>query len=458
MKSNKKLGVVIAGCALMAAALAGCSGSTSTHVLNIRVWNDEFQSRFRDYCTDWVKTNDDGTELLRDGTIVKWNVTPNDGGAYQTALDTALEGNAKAAADDKVDIFLFEADAAKKYASPDYALPMTDKSVTEKDGLGFTESELADQYQYTKDVVTASDGRMYGTSWQAAPGLYAYRTDYAQKIFGTSDPVEVQAKLDTWDKFNAAAVEAKAKGIYMLSGYDDSYRVFSNNSTSPWVKNGVCSVDPQIMEWVKQTKNYTENEYSHKTILWDTTWGADQTISGSVLGFFYSTWGINFTLAGNAKVAVDGKDLLNGGYKVCQGPASYYWGGTWIAAAKDTDDSILVKSIMRDLTTNKTQMKKITLDTEDYTNNISGMHEIATDATYKSEFLQQNHVALFEKSAAGIDMKNMTAYDQGCNEKFQDAMHDYFAGTSTFDQAFANFETKIKTYYPDITSVTKPTL
>jgi hypothetical protein len=86
------------------------------------------------------------------------------------------------------------------------------------------------------------------------------------------------------------------------------------------------------------------------------------------------------------------------------------------------------------------------------------MHEIATDPNYESKFLLQNHVALFEKSAAGIDMKNMTAYDQGCNEKFQGAMHDYFSGDVTFDKAFSNFETTIKTYYPDITSVTKPSL
>lgn len=444
---------------LMICGLTSCDNGGSQHVLNIRVWNDEFQNRFRDYCTDWVKTNEDGTELLRDGTIVKWNVTPNDGGAYQTSLDEALAANAKAAPNDKVDLFLFEADAAKKYASPSYALPLQDKDADHKDSLGFSDSELADQYKYTKDVVTASDGRVYGTSWQATPGLYAYRADYAQEVFGTSDPAEVQKLLSSWEKFDAAAVKAKEKNLYMLSGYDDSYRVFSNNSTAPWVKDGVITVDTAIMDWVRQTKKYTDNEYSHKTILWDTTWGNDQSINGKVMGFFYSTWGINFTLKGHAEVKnAAGKDLLNGGYKVCQGPASWYWGGTWLAAAKDTDDSILVKSIMRDLTTNKTQMKKITNECEDYTNTVSGMHEIASDTTYKSAFLQQNHVALFEKSASTIDMKNMSAYDQGCNEKFQEAMHDYFSGKVTFDAAFANFETKIKSYYPDIVKVNKPTL
>jgi hypothetical protein len=458
MKFKKNVITAVAAFA-MAAGLASCGTTSTPRILNIRVWNDEFQNRFRDYCTDWVKTNDDGTELLRDGTIVKWNVTPNDGGAYQTALDEALANNADAKADDKVDLFLFEADAAKKYSSPKYALPLMDKDSKTKDGLGFTESELADQYQYTKTIVTGSDGRMYGTSWQAAPGLYVYRTDYADEIFGTHDPDAVQEQLNTWDKFNAAAAIAKSKGIYMLSGYDDSYRVFSNNVSAPWVKDGVLTVDPNIMNWVKQTKTYTDNGYSHKSVLWDTTWQADQTIKGKVLGFFYSTWGINFTLEGNAEVKDDaGHDLLNGKYKVCQGPASYYWGGTWLAAAKDTDNPMLVKSIMRDFTTNKSVMKRITLEKEDYTNTVSGMHEIATDPNYESKFLLQNHVALFEKSAAGIDMKNMTAYDQGCNEKFQGAMHDYFSGDVTFDKAFSNFETTIKTYYPDITSVTKPSL
>ena len=45
----------------------------------------------------------------------------------------------------------------------------------------------------------------------------------------------------------------------------------------------------------------------------------------------------------------------------------------------------------------------------------------------------------------------MSAYDQGCNEKYQNAMHDYFAGSVTFEKANENFETALKTLYPEVT-------
>ena len=63
-----------------------------------------------------------------------------------------------------------------------------------------------------------------------------------------------------------------------------------------------------------------------------------------MFGFFYSTWGINFTLLGNSletPVAEGGKEEVGNGiygdYAVCEGPQPYYWGGTWICAAAGTD-------------------------------------------------------------------------------------------------------------------------
>jgi hypothetical protein len=89
-------------------------------------------------------------------------------------------------------------------------------------------------------------------------------------------------------------------GYKMLSGFDDSYRVFSNNVSAPWVTGTTATVDPNIMKWVKQTKDYTNKGYNNKTSLWDDKWQADQGPTGKVMGFFYSTWGINFTLVGNS--------------------------------------------------------------------------------------------------------------------------------------------------------------
>lgn len=242
-------------------------------------------------------------------------------------------------------MFLIEADYALKYVNSDYTLDVKD--------VGLTDDDLKDMYQYTKDIATDSKGKLKATTWQATPGLFAYRRSIAKDVLGTDDPDKVQEALSTWDKFDKVAEQAAAKGYKMLSGYDDSYRVFSNNVSAPWVdSNNKIVIDDNIMKWVDQTKKYTDKGYNNKSSLWDSTWAADQGPSGKVFGFFYSTWGINFTLLGNSlatPVKEGGKEEVGNGiygdYAVCEGPQSYYWGGTWICAAAGTDNANLVKML-----------------------------------------------------------------------------------------------------------------
>ena len=464
MKKGFKAFLSIALAAAMMFGLAACGGgggeeaaepaAEAGKVLNIWCWNDEFQSRFNDYYPGVKEVAEDkSTTTLEDGTVVKWTINPNEGSNYQDKLDEALLAQESAAADDKIDIFLVEADYALKYVDSDYTMDVKD--------LGLTDEDMADQYQYTKDIVTDSNGAIKGTTWQATPGLFAYRRSIAKDVLGTDDPDEVQAALSDWDKFNAVAEQAAAKGYKMLSGYDDAYRTFSNNVSAPWVDGDAVNVDANIMKWVEQTKDFTDKGYNNKTSLWSAEWAADQGPEGKVFGFFYSTWGINFTLLGNSLADPDGAQEVGNGifgdYAVCYGPQPYYWGGTWICAATGTDNTELVADVMKQLTCNSDIMKQITLDTQDYTNTVKGMTEIAEDPDFGSAFLGgQNHVALFLEAAQKIDMSNISPYDQGCNEGIQGAFKDYFDGSVDLDGAKANFEKTIKEKYPEIKSVNWP--
>ena len=416
-------------------------------VFNIYCWNEEFKSRLTDHYPGYEEV-DATTGKIGDVTV-KWNITPSDDNAYQNNLDATLLKQESAAADDKIDLFLVEADYALKYVDTDYTMPIAD--------LGITDADLANQYQYTKDIVTDSNGVLKGVSWQGCPGVLFYNRDAAKEVLGTDDPDEVQKYVSDWDTFNDTAETMKAAGYKMTSSVNDTYRVYSNNVTSKWVEDGKINIDDNIMKWVDQTKKYTDKGYNNKSSLWDSTWAADQGPSGKVFGFFYSTWGINFTLLGNSlatPVKEGGKEEVGNGiygdYAVCEGPQSYYWGGTWICAAAGTDNANLVKDVMKTLCCDKTTMKKITEDTQDYTNTTSGMNEIA-NSDFKSAFLGgQNHIKLFAKSAPKISMKNISSYDQGLNEEFQKAMKDYFTGNATLDEALATFKKNIVVKYPNL--------
>ena len=448
---KKRLSKVVA-LALAMGSIASVSLAEGS-VLNVWCWNDEFQSRFNDYYPEVKEiAADKSTTTLNDGTIVKWTINPNENNNYQNKLDEALLAQDSAAEDDKIDIFLIEADYALKYVDSPYTLDV-------RADIGLTDDELAGQYKYTQDIASA-DGVLKGVTWQATPGLFAYRRSIAKDVLGTDDPAEVQTYLSDWDKFNEVAAKAAEKGYKMLSGYDDSYRTFSNNVSAPWVDGTTVKVDPNIMKWVEQTKEFTDKGYNNKSSLWNDVWAADQGPTGKVFGFFYSTWGINFTLLGNSlatPVAEGGKEEVGNGiygdYAVCEGPQAYYWGGTWICAAAGTDNTATIKNVMEKLTCDKDIDKQITLDTQDYTNNVEAMNEIA-NSDYQSAFLGgQNHIALFAKSAEKIDMSNAGPYDQGCNEGIQAAFKDYFDGAVDMNGAKANFEKTIMEKYPELTEV-----
>ncbi len=430
-------------------AVTACDAQNSGETLRIYCWNDEFQTRFRDYYPDYVSTDDDGKDLLEDGTVVEWVIVANQNNAYQNALDNALANQDSAKREDRIDIFLVEADYALKYVDTDYTLDVIDD-------IGLTDADIANQYTYTQQIMTDSDGKLKGVSWQATPGLFAYRRSIAEEVLGSDDPATVQTYIDTWDEFDDVAEDMKTAGYFMLSGYDDAYRTFSNNVSNPWVNaQNEIIIDPMIERWITQTKLYTDEGYNNKTSLWDTAWSADQGPNGEVFGFFYSTWGINFTLLGNsledANAPAEVGNGIYGDWAVTQGPASYYWGGTWLCAADGTDNVNLIKDIMLKLTCDKAIMKQITVDTQDFTNNKVAMQELADDDDFGSDFLGgQNHIALFVESADDINMSNISPYDQGLNENIQAAMKDYFDGTITYDQALANFYTAVEEIYPDL--------
>ena len=295
------------------------------------------------------------------------------------------------------------------------------------------------------------------------PGLFAYRRSIAKEVLGTDDPTEVQSHLSDWDKFNEVAAQAYAKGYKMLSGFDDAYRTFSNNVDAPWVDGTTVKVDPNIMKWVDQTKEYTDKGYNNKSSLWDSQWAADQGPERQGVWLLLFHLGHQLHPAGQLSGDSCGRGRQGRSrqrhlrrLRSLRRSSALLLGRHLDRAAAGTDNTDIIRDVMQKLTCDEAIMKQITLDTQDYTNNEKAMEEIA-NSDYASDFLGgQNHIALFAEAAKKIDMSNAGPYDQGLNESFQNAFKDYFTGTVDEDTAKANFETAIKEKYPELTDVVWP--
>ena len=402
-------------------------------VLNIWCWNSEFMDRVSAYYPGYVRI-DDRTGMIGDVKVV-WTIVPNYENGYQIALDKALLSQDRTPADENVDIFLVEPDYAKKYLDSDYVLPVS--------AVGITDADTAEMYSFTKQLGSDEYGNLKAVTWQACPGVFAYKRSIAKEVLGTDDPVEVQKFLSDWDKFNETAARMKEYGYSMLSGYTDAYRVFANNTTAPWVNSSdEIVIDSNILKWVEQTKEFTEKGYNSGHNIWSNEWMEDQSADGKVFGFFYSTWGVNFTLASNAYDSF-------GDWAICCGPEPYYWGSSYICASNATDNASLVRDIMYQLACNGDIMEAIALEAQDYTNNMAAMDRIADNPYYGNDFLGgQNPFAVYSENAKKIDMSNFSGYDVGLNEAFTEAMTAYFEGRASFDEALEDFYGRAFVKYP----------
>lgn len=418
-------------------AATDATASDEGKVLNIYCWNEEFKSRLEDHYPGYTIV--DGTTGTIGDVTVKWNITPNDDNAYQNNLDATLLKQADAAADDKIDLFLVEADYALKYVDTDYTMAVKD--------LGITDADLADQYQYTKDIVTDSNGVLKGVSWQGCPGVLFYNREAAKEVLGSDDPADVQEYVKDWDTFNDTAAKLKDAGYKITSSANDSYRVYSNNVSSKWVTDGKITIDDNIMKWVDDSKELVDAGETSTAELWSDDWKKGFYPDGKVFCYFGPAWLVNFSMA-----AEDEGSIANlGGWGATQGPQGFFWGGTWICAANGTDNQSLVKDIMLQMTTNDDVMKEIIEKDDDFVNNQDVIAEMA-DSSYSSKILGgQNPLGIYSAGVSKLDLSNLSAYDQGCNEEFQNAMKNYFEGNATKDEALDLFYKAVEEKYPELT-------
>lgn len=448
---KKKLISIILLATMTVSLLAACGGAvsgtedgsvgkdknSSGKVLNIYGWNEEFKSRMTDHYPGYEEI--DGTTGKIGDVTVRWNITPSKDNAYQNNLDEKLLAQNKASADEKIDIFLVEADYALKYVDSEYTMSVKD--------LGITDEDIADQYKYTQDVVTDSKGNLKGLSWQGCPGVLIYNREAAKEVLGTDDPVKVQDAVKDWETFAATAAKMKEKEYRMTASVNDTYRVYSNNVTSPWVVDGTINYDKNIMKWVEDSKAMYDAGYADTYDLWSEDWSKGFYPAGKVFCYFGPAWFVDFSMAADT----DGSIANAGGWGAVSGPQGFFWGGTWICAATGTDNEDLVKDIMLKLTTDETIMKEIVVDDNDFVNNKPAMEAMAADTGYASKVLGgQNPLGMYCKGVEKIDLSNATGYDQTCTEAFQNAMKNYFQGKATLEEALEIFEKAVIEKHPEL--------
>ena len=395
-------------------------------VFNIYAWNEEFKGFFEKYYD------------VPEGITVNWIINPSDDGVYQDKLDEALLNQENAAADDKVDLFLAEADYILKYTDSPYTQDVT--------ALGVT--DFSNTYDYTVQAASDSNGVVKGVSFQCCPAALIYRRSIALDVLGTDDPAKVQEALNSWEKFDAVAAQAYEKGYMMTASESATYRVFSNNVTSPWVdENNNLQFDSAIQAWMDQAYDFSQKGYTQTCDIWSDEMNAQMFADGKTMCYFGPAWYFNFSMSN----AQDPDRGSYGDWAICEGPQAYFWGGTWLLAATGSDNPTMLADIMNTFINDEEVCSALVEKESQFSNNKAVNAKYAEDPKFGNAFLGgQNDTAVFVELADGIKFEYKTIYDQLLNEGLQQFWREYCDGTVTEDEALNNFYSYINEKYPDI--------
>jgi len=347
-------------------------------------------------------------------------------------LDTALFSGKGAP-----DVIALESDYVRKYVESGFLLDITDIYEANKQKLMAYPVEIG-----------SYNGRVYGLSWQAAPGAMFYRRSLAKKYLGTDDPKAVQTYFANINKFLETAQLLKDKSkdtCFVVPSQQDLYYPFLYNRKSPWVVDRKLVIDPAIEQYMDFCKTMLDNHYT-EGVGWQ--WG-DNWFAGmrgeykrgdgkttEVFAYFLPTWGLHYVLKTNAQ-------KTSGDWAMIPGPMTYRWGGTWLAAWRDTTNPAAAKEIIRYLTTDDNFLEGFAKATGDLVSNINVVNKIS--GSFKEPFLKnQNHYIEFANLAQNVNGKLTTGYDDYIKRYFEEEFNAFLWERKPKNQALADFRAKVE--------------
>lgn len=370
-------------------------------------------------------------------------VNIGDSAIYQEKIDALLQ---QTDSKEYPDLFAAEADYIKKYVNSDNTLAVSD--------LGITDADMENMYEYTLTIPTDQrNNTVKGLSWQACPGSMMYRSDLASSLLGVDSPEAMQELVKDWDTFLDTAKkikEASGGATKILSGPDDVSRVFLSNKETAWVDaESNFVIDDQVLKYMDVYKALVDDELTNDTSQWTEQWNAN-CANDSTFAYFGCTWFLHWTIKANCGGEKVGEGTY-GKWAMCQGPSTYYWGGTWLCAGANCSDPELAGLIMKTLCCDTDTMYNIASDTLDYVNNKASVQKMIDDKKGAYEFLGgQDFLAVFSPLAEKVDVSWMSAYDQKINTALDTQVKAFAAGDKDKDKAIDDLKAAVKNDYPAV--------
>lgn len=301
--------------------------------------------------------------------------------------------------------------------------------------------QLADIWDYVKDVGTDDNGAVRALSWQTTPGSVIYRRDLAEKVLGVSEPEEVASYLTDYDKMLETAAKFKQDGITMFASWEDVMLMVLSDREQPWVVDGQLVIDPKMDEFLDFVKDVYDNGYDLNVSEWDPEWIAG--VEGDdVFCYVLPTWGYSFVIKSNA-VNTMGK------WGLCEGPNPYINGGTWLGIYKDSPNKEAAWAFLQYVTLNADSLEAYAKEYGDYVGCKPADTALA-QGEGEENLAGQNLYEFYNGVMEKKPHVTITEYDGQINTAYKTAAKAYATGKLSKEDAIAQFKSDVASNYPDL--------
>lgn len=233
------------------------SGAMWDPLCTIYCYGDLFEtiiSRHLDgYAEVSAETSGDGsfTEVHAkcSGGRICWYIFSDGGDAYIKALDQALVGTTESLERSAPDIYMVPGNALSKYTSGENGVAM------DMDSMGISSRERGSMFSFTETMGENEAGEVCAVTWDVPVGAFVYRRSAAKEVFGSDDPVKVQAQLGDRDHFLSAAENLKKAGFMIYADPSSGYDAYMAPSTASWTdEDAMIRIDPEALSWAEDTR------------------------------------------------------------------------------------------------------------------------------------------------------------------------------------------------------------
>ncbi len=302
-------------------------------------------------------------------------------------------------------------------------------------------ADTSDMWEYVASVGTDATGALRAVSWQASPGSIMYRRDIAKDVFGTDEPEEVAALLNSNQAMLDAAAKLKEKGIKMFASWQDIMNMQFSNRAEPWVVEDKLNIDESMLEFMDMAKTISENGYDLGVDPWAPEWIA-AVESDDTFCYVLPSWGYQFVVKPGANTTI-------GKWAMCQGPVPYVKGGTWLGIYKNSPNKDLAWAFLEYCCLNSEAQQSYAAEYGEFVS-LKSADEALAKGDGEEVLAGQNPFMFYNDQMSKLPNDLMTAYDGTINNAFLSATKAFATGVLTKDEALEQFKEDVLTAYPEL--------